>query len=290
MEYVIFDLEWNGAYNKKIGGYFNEIIEIGAVKMNAKLKITDTMQIMIKPAVSKRLSAIVKNLTHLENKDLMDGVTFDQAVKQFSKWTASSDCLIMSWGTTDLLVLLENCKYFYGVSHIPFLKNFTDLQQYCQIMVGTYGQNHLGLVSAANLLHIDIAGAELHRALDDSKLSAAVFKKIYMPSTIEDYIKDATKTDFYERLTHKNSILSDIKNPLVRKSDLYFTCPLCGGRLKRLQLWMFKGRAFRSRFHCSRCKLDFAARVQIKTLYDGVTVKRTIKEITEPSAAPEKLQ
>ena len=34
MNYIIFDLEWNNAYSYVSKGFMNEIIEIGAVKLN----------------------------------------------------------------------------------------------------------------------------------------------------------------------------------------------------------------------------------------------------------------
>lgn len=38
MQYIVADLEWNGAFSKKAHGYFNEIIEIGAVKLDSQLQ------------------------------------------------------------------------------------------------------------------------------------------------------------------------------------------------------------------------------------------------------------
>ena len=37
MNYIIFDLEWNNAYSYAKKGFMNEIIEIGALKLNEKL-------------------------------------------------------------------------------------------------------------------------------------------------------------------------------------------------------------------------------------------------------------
>ena len=34
MAYVVFDLEWNSGYCKKTKGFINEIIELGAVKLD----------------------------------------------------------------------------------------------------------------------------------------------------------------------------------------------------------------------------------------------------------------
>ncbi len=49
MFYVIFDLEWNNAYDYKLRKGMNEIIEIGAVKLDEKLNIVDTFKQLINP-------------------------------------------------------------------------------------------------------------------------------------------------------------------------------------------------------------------------------------------------
>ena len=40
MEYIILDLEWNAAYSRRRGGFINEIIEFGAVKVDDEFNIT----------------------------------------------------------------------------------------------------------------------------------------------------------------------------------------------------------------------------------------------------------
>ena len=49
MNIVILDLEWNGAYSRRLHGFINEIIEFGAVKLDAQLNITDRFSCFVKP-------------------------------------------------------------------------------------------------------------------------------------------------------------------------------------------------------------------------------------------------
>lgn len=65
MNFVIFDLEWNNAYNYKAQTGMNEIIEIGAVMLDERLQIVDTFKQLILPKVSKRLTGRFKDLTHI---------------------------------------------------------------------------------------------------------------------------------------------------------------------------------------------------------------------------------
>ena len=70
MYYIIFDLEWNNAYNYKTKKGFNEIIEIGAVKLDRNFNIVGTFKQLIKPQVSKKLSSRFKNLTHITSEEI----------------------------------------------------------------------------------------------------------------------------------------------------------------------------------------------------------------------------
>ena len=57
------DMEWNTAYSKKLGGFMNEVIEIGAVKLNDALEELDSFSVIIKSQVGKRLQSRVKTLS-----------------------------------------------------------------------------------------------------------------------------------------------------------------------------------------------------------------------------------
>ena len=48
MQFVVMDLEWNNTYCKKKKGFLNEIIEIGAVKLDENLNQVDTFSLFIK--------------------------------------------------------------------------------------------------------------------------------------------------------------------------------------------------------------------------------------------------
>ena len=67
MEYVILDLEWNGTFSKKLKGFFNEIIEFGAVRLDHTLKRLDSFSMpLVRPQIGKRISGKVKTLTNIK--------------------------------------------------------------------------------------------------------------------------------------------------------------------------------------------------------------------------------
>ena len=72
MNIVILDLEWNGAYSRRLHGFINEIIEFGAVKLDAQLNITDRFSCFVKPQVTKKISTIIPDLTNITDANLLD--------------------------------------------------------------------------------------------------------------------------------------------------------------------------------------------------------------------------
>ena len=82
MQFVVMDLEWNGAYCRQTHGYFNEIIEIGAVRLDEKLQPSGEFHAVIRPQVSAELSSIVRDLTSITPEELeKEGVPFPSAME-----------------------------------------------------------------------------------------------------------------------------------------------------------------------------------------------------------------
>ena len=108
MNIVILDLEWNGAYSRRLHGFINEIIEFGAVKLDAQLNITDRFSCFVKPQVTKKISAVISDLTNITDANLLDARPYMQVMSRFKKW--AGDCVIATWGTSDILALIENCR------------------------------------------------------------------------------------------------------------------------------------------------------------------------------------
>ena len=227
MNYIVIDLEWNGSWSKKAHGYFNEIIEVGAVKVDENMKILDEFRAAIKPVVSKKLSSIVTDLTNITAEELEDGTTFANMMRQLSRWIGTDASTVLTWSTTDLLVLMENCRFFYGRQEIPFLKNYMDFQVYAQQRMGVDTSQQLGLARAGELLEIPEDDMSLHRALDDSRLTATILQKVYDADTFTAAILPVNK-EFYDRITFKTTIIKDLDDPLVKRSELCFDCPECG--------------------------------------------------------------
>lgn len=277
MAYIVLDLEWNGAYSKKAHGYFNEIIEIGAVALDETMQVLSTFHRVINPVVSKKLTSVVKELTHITQEELQEnGGTFDDTMADFAAWVGD-DATLLTWSNTDLLVLMENFTFFKGAPEIPFMSKYADIQPFCQKQMGADMSQQMGLSRACETLGISAEDSELHRALDDAMLTARVFSRLYDATAFSPYARNADE-EFYARILFKPVYIDDIDNPLIKRSDLCFACESCGKNLHRKTKWKFFGRRFFAEFVCRACKKTYAVRVQVKQHYDGVDVKRSIKE------------
>jgi DNA polymerase III epsilon subunit-like protein len=286
LEYVILDLEWNGTYSKKRGGFLNEIIEFGAVKTDANLQAKETFSVMVRPQVGKKLSGKVQKLTNISEDELSAGVTFTQALSRFRRFWG--DAVLLTWGTSDILALMENALYYTGDSHIPFLRWYADLQAYCERRLCYDPTRQMGLAAAALQLGIDEAEVEHHRALDDSLLSLDCFRRVYDRESFLPMVQDAQRQEFYDRISFKTTILCDLEHPLLHGADMEFVCSHCGRRAERRGEWELRNKSFRAPFWCAHCGRAFRGRVQFKLKYEGVVVKkRELPAVEEKSEEPE---
>ena len=273
MNFVILDLEWNGSYSKKVHHYVNEIIEFGAVKVDGNFKIIGTFSELVKPEIGKKLSSHIASLTHISNDELFDsGKGFLEVSKDFEDFT--KDSVVLTWGTSDVLTLMDNFSYFTGDSKIPFLEKYCNLQEYCEYRLDLHDPSaQLGLQTCAEHLGIKSDEEDLHRAYTDALLSLECLKRTYNAEAFPEYVHEADD-EFYRRMTFKNKMITDINNPLVDKSQLYFICDDCGIRAEQLTHFKVKNKNFVARFRCPKCRKQFNGRISMRLKFDGLTVKK----------------
>lgn len=271
MDKILLDLEWNGTYSRRLKGYLNEIIEFGAVKCGEDLREKGSFSCFVKPQVGKRLSSLVSGLTSITQENLSEGLTFTQAVSRFQKWAGEAE--IFTWSTSDILTLIENCRYFSREERVPFLFWYCDLQSFVQKRLELGSKEQLGLYRAAELLEIDLSGNHHHRALDDSRVALSILKKVYNREKLSPFLSRCDE-EFYRRITFKTAYICDLRSPLIKRSYLRFSCPKCGGKAVKRSKWTAKNKSFRAEFECKQCSCRFGGRVTIKQKYEGLFVNQ----------------
>lgn len=276
MSYVILDLEWNGSYSNKEHRYVNEIIEFGAVKTDENFNIVDRFEMLVAPQIGKKLCSKVKKLTNLTNEELRNkGCTFMHAVSEFTKF--SDGCTLITWGTSDILALIENYSYYTHKRELPFLKNYCDVQVYCENCLSFDNKmSQLGLTTCAEMLAIAFDEGEQHRAYADAELTLKCLKVFIDDNPIDSYIEDASVSQFYERITFKNHFITNIDNPDVDKRKMRFHCDCCGRQASRQTQWRVRNKSFTAEFKCKGCGRSFIGRISFKKKYDCVLIKKRI--------------
>ena len=271
------DLEWNNSFNKVTQKFMNEIIEIGAVKLDENLNEISTFSELVKPVISKKLRSRIKNLTNITNEEVRSGKPFSKVIEEFEKWVGDED-VVLSWGDTDLRTLLANYKWFLKKENVGFIKKYADLQRYCQCFINMENIQQAGLSYAAQCLEIDPDSFPHHRALDDSLLSAECFKKVYNKEKLVDFIK-ICDDDFYARLSFHPYVIKNKNDPLIDKNLFNCYCDICGGKVETLKKWKFTNQSFRGVFYCENCNREFRVNLRVKKFYDYIDVKRNYCEI-----------
>ncbi|MCC8022781.1 MAG: exonuclease domain-containing protein [Clostridiales bacterium] len=290
MDYIIFDLEWNHAYSSRTKGNLNEIIEIGAVRVNEALEICDSFSQLVKPVYTNKLSSRVKRLTHLTNEQVRAGVEFQAAVNRFSEWTGHGGHLFMSWSNTDLYMLCESYMRFFSSSYIPFIKQYMDLQKFCQCQFPDLdGGNQISLTNAALKIGLEPDTDSLHRAAGDCVLSARCFIQMFDEALLAQQRQNCDK-HFFNRLVFKPYYISNLDEIELNIDAFDYRCKECGGRLEREIDWESVNQSFRATFQCPVCCRKFWVTVRLRQEYDQMSRKIRIVQAKQKKRRRAKTQ
>lgn len=294
MKYILLDLEWNSAYCHKTGKFINEIMQIGAVKLNEQLEECDRFSHTIKSCITKKLSKRFIDLTGITNEEMLSGVRLKDAVEQYNDWVSGDDFVTMTYSNSDLYAIFENCSTFLTNSPMMRIGKYADLQTLAMQYLNDRGaalKNQISLSTAAQMLGIDISGFDMHTAFDDSLVSSAILKVCFDKDKLSNIIKDTDHPDFYKRLMFKSHPITNLKDAAIDKSKLKFFCEKCGGKTNRRNKWKYSNRWFRADFECAECRQRFVGRVSFIKTYDTVVCKRKIiyPEVSDKSGK-EKVQ
>lgn len=300
MEYIILDLEWDNVYYTPEKRFVNQILQIGAVKLDESFNLIDTFDITVRSAVSDKVSGRFTKLTGITKEKMLSGVPLERAVEEYNVFSSSAD-VTMTWSTTDLYTIVENQKTLLG-DKIKFNFNkYLDLQKLVQGEMRGRGfdtKNQISLEAAANIFGIDTTEFELHTALDDSLLCSELLKICYNKNFFDSLLCDTTKPDFFKRLAFKSYPITNIEDKNIDKKSLEFSCPKCQTQAKRLKKWKYRNRWFTTVFKCPECSYKFIGRVSFKQTFDSLQTKRRITEFkikekrtnNEMQSLPEKVQ
>lgn len=288
MAFIIIDLEFNNLSditkyypnifneypNLKNIGIENEIIEIGAIKLDKYMKPLKEFKVFIKPKILPVLNPKISEITKITEDKLADGVLFLDGIRMLRNIVEEDD-IICSWAKDDIAEIINNSMY-YGEEDVSWIKSYLDIQEYSTKVLGK--KKSLSLKNALDELKIKIDKDKLHDALNDAIYTSLVFKRVYNSRVVKNYIvKDIINIPALE--------IKDLQNYNINEDLVEHKCPKCNVdididadfNLKPLN-WRFV-----SIGQCTRCNNKILNEVVIKRTLSGQDVYKEVATIIDES-------
>ena len=174
MIHIVLDLEMNPIKKteKEIRRQLtDEVIEIGAVKLDNNYKQIDDFQCYVKPQYGEITKHITK-LTGITNETVADKDTFVNEFNNFMDWIATKEVTLYSWSTSDMNQLKNECRFKLFDFNVEWLEHhWVDLQKEFDDRIGLH--NNLALKHAIGAMNRNFEGTA-HTALADAENTAAI--------------------------------------------------------------------------------------------------------------------
>lgn len=292
MYYITLDLEWNQAYAQKALAVQKrlscrlrgEVIQIGAVKMDAKMNICGSYQIIVKPQYFKKLHRHVSELTGISQEQMDMGTPLPEAAERFKKW-CGKDFAFLTWGPDDIPMLKENFNV-HGISS-AWLDKVYDLQLIFSRQTDDstkqrsleYAMDHFGLEQ-----HLPA-----HDALNDAYFTALVAKELNTPEGVRTY--SSVRGEFLEDTVIGDAdaggdgyvAISELLEDSVVKKPL---CPICKKPMtEEDKLLHSKGQRYTLHFACKKHGDMLLSLKLHRNFNETWRARRTVKLATEQSLA-----
>lgn len=155
--------------------WFPEIIEVGAVLVNADGSPTDEHYSAItKPKFWPKLNDECYGITGISQNDVENGIPLEEALNKLQSMAPAKDTWLIAWGDSDRKVLGKVCEK-YGISYPFVYENYIDFgfayQNFNKL------QRMASLKSAIEATKVQMVGFQ-HSALDDAINTVLVMQKL----------------------------------------------------------------------------------------------------------------
>lgn len=294
MNYIVLDLEWNQSNTgeePEVKEMPFEIIDIGAIKLNAQREMIDEFNQLVKPAVYLHMHKITSKLIHLHMRDLQKGYPFKQVAEEFLSW-CGDDYIFCTWGPLDLYELQRNCRFY----EMELLSNrpirFLDIQKLFSIAYEDK-KTRRSLEYAIDFLKIG-KDIPFHRAFSDAYYTAKIletleeevlgnysFDTFILPKNREEEIHIM----FHDYKKYISREFPDKQAAMEDKEVISTKCYLCHKNIRKKIRWFTpNGKHY---YSVATCPVHgfMKSKIRIrKSENDGIYVVKTSKFISEEDA------
>ncbi len=278
MNYIVMDMEWNQPYSKSKkypGGVElrGEIIQIGAVKLNRRLKIVDSFDEAVRPIFYKRINRHVKEITGITDDAVRECDRFPAVFERFKKFCGKDFCIV-TWGTDDMPMLIDNLLA-HGIDPDTLPKHY-NLQMIFNLQI-THESRQWSLDDAIDYLGI-AKNERPHNALFDAESTARIAAAIDFKKGIENYDAfgsvNGVKTTVFDGFSSMRAAMND-------KRVNFTACPVCKNVLSPASV---TGSKYKKSTVC-RCREhgEFIYHVSVYKKDDCYAAKRKVTLLTKNS-------
>lgn len=302
--YIVFDLEWNQSADGREGtvdGMPFEIIEIGAVKLDEKLKKVSEFSRVVRPQVYKKLHFKVLEIMHVGMEELKTrGEPFPETVRAFLDWAAEapdggeSTPVFCTWGNMDITELQRNMAYYDIPNPFPYPLLYYDVQKLYNILYENNSKNKLPLEKAVRALAVR-EKRPYHRALDDALYTGEVMQAMQFDAVREflslDYYRlpKESAEEIYLVFPNYSKYVSreflSREDAIADKTVTDMLCYRCNRMLRKKIRWFSANQ--RNYFCLAECPEHGYAKGKIRMRHaedGGIYVVKTIKLVDEAGA------
>lgn len=174
MKHVVVDLEMNPVSRefREVRRKLNEeVIEIGAVRLDENFQQEAEFQCYVKPAYGP-IKKHITSLTGITQAMVADKKTYAACFQDFVDWVGKEETKIYSWSMSDIKQLRSECRYKLPDFDIEWLnERWVDLQQEFDDRLGLH--NSLALKHALGAMDHKFEGTQ-HTALADAINTSAI--------------------------------------------------------------------------------------------------------------------
>ncbi len=247
MSFVFFDLEWNQGYPRSETERIDEIIQLGAIRLDSWEGPAESFSACVRPTIHHSLHHQVRKLLPLTQQQLRHAAPFPTVIRSFFQW-CGEDAVFFTWGTSDARVLDCNLVW-YGLEEYLSLE-IRDLQRAFDLQfLGTNQQ--MSLKGAVETLALEDK-LTFHDAGNDAYYTACIAQELVrrwgrLPTEAEldrlesDLIRRHREESQSAALTMINDLLTEdsalmtrrigpalsLENLLKGRSARVFSCPVC---------------------------------------------------------------
>ena len=288
MYYITLDLEWNQAYAQKAlavqrqlsSRLRGEVIQIGAVKLDANMQPCGSYQIIVKPKYFKKLHRHVSELTGITQDQMDLGTSFPKAEASFKKW-CGNDFVFLTWGPDDIPMLKENFNV-HGIDS-KWLERVYDLQVIFNRQ--TDGANRQRSLEYAMEYFEIPQRLPAHDALNDAYFTALVAAKLDVAAGIAAY--DSARGEHLESSVIGDADAGDdgyVTIGEMLEDDIVASpvCPICKAKLESVGKPLHtKGQRYTFVYNCKKDG-DMILTLKLhRNFNDTWRAKRTLDKATE---------